>query len=134
MTMGLQRNCHHTELKYWLRKIGRAVDTICRKCGIGEQTAEHVVYDCPSVHHPPHEPTPSDTLAKDPKKVPRILEKWTFDPDLPDVSQPATMPSCLPFHPVSSIPILPNSITGPAQQHQHHLSTQRKTSHNVGLS
>ena len=55
-----------------LRKIVHAVDSICTKYGIGEETAEHVVYDCPKIHHPPHEPTPPDTPTKDPNKVPRI--------------------------------------------------------------
>ena len=58
---------NHPEVKYWLYKVGRAVDTICRKCGIREETAEHVVYDWHRIHHPPHEPTPPDTLAKDPQ-------------------------------------------------------------------
>ena len=35
-TMGLLRSGHNPELKYWLYKIGRAVDTVCWKCGIGE--------------------------------------------------------------------------------------------------
>ena len=37
------RSGQHLKLKYWLYKIVRAVDSICRKCGIGEDTAEHVV-------------------------------------------------------------------------------------------
>ena len=52
--MGRQRSGHHPELKYWLHKIGRVVDTICRKCGIGDETAEHVVYEFHSIHHPSH--------------------------------------------------------------------------------
>ena len=68
-TMGRLSSGHHPELKHLQHKIGRAVDSICRKCGIEEKTAEHVVYECPSIHHPPHEPTPPDTLAKDPQKV-----------------------------------------------------------------
>ena len=82
------RSGQHLKLKYWLYKIGRAVDSICRKCGIGEDTAEHVMYDCPRIHHQPHEPTPHDTLAKDPQVVLRIWEKLTSVPDLPDDSQP----------------------------------------------
>ena len=113
-------------------KWGCAVDTICRKCGIWKETAEHVVYDCPTIHHPPHEPTPPDTLTKDPNKVLRVWEKWTSVPDLPvDVSQPGitttysthpapqpshpfanpfqyfTMPNCPPFHPRRSDPNSP---------------------------
>ena len=59
---------HHPEFKYWLHNIGRAVDTICRKCGVREETAEHVMHDCSSIHRPPHQPTPPDTLARDPLK------------------------------------------------------------------
>ena len=46
-TMGHQKSGHHPGLKYWLHKIGHAVDTISRKYGIGEDTVEHVVHDCP---------------------------------------------------------------------------------------
>ena len=80
MTMGRLKSGHHPELKYWLHKIWRAVDTICRRCGIGEETAEHVMYDCPRIHHP--------TLAEDPQMIMRILEKWTTVQNLHDVSQP----------------------------------------------
>ena len=52
MTMGRLRCGHHRELKNWLHKIGRAVDTVSGKCRIGEETAEHVVYDYPIIHHP----------------------------------------------------------------------------------
>ena len=67
-TMGRLRSGHHPEFKYWQHKVGGTEDTICGKCRFGEETAEHVVYDCPRIHHPPHEPTPPVTLAKDPKK------------------------------------------------------------------
>ena len=134
-TMGRLRNGHHPEVKYCLHKIGRAVDTICRKYGIGEVTAEHAVYDCPRFYHPQHEPTPPDTLVKDPHKVLRRWEKWSPVPDLPDVQQsgittayssrPApphhfahpsqyfTKPNCpsvhpRPFHPIS--PQLPTRV------------------------
>ena len=30
------------DLKYWLHKIGKVLDTVCRKCGIGAETVEQV--------------------------------------------------------------------------------------------
>ena len=34
---------HHSELRYWQHKIGRTVDTICRKCGVGgDSRTRHV--------------------------------------------------------------------------------------------
>ena len=68
--------------------IGHAVDTICRKCRVGEETAEHMVHGCLRIHNPPHEPTPPDTLVKDLQKVQRIWEKRNSIPDLPDLTQP----------------------------------------------
>ena len=82
MTMGRLISGHHLDLKYCLHKIGRAIDAICRKCGVEEETAEHVVYDWPRIHHPSHEPTTPDALAKDPQKELRILEKWNSVPDV----------------------------------------------------
>ena len=67
ITMGRLRSGHHPELKNCLHKIWRTVDIVCRKCGIREVTAEHVVFECPIIHHRPDEPTPPDTPAKDPK-------------------------------------------------------------------
>ena len=87
MTMGRLRSGNNADLMYWLHIIGCAVDNICRKCGVGVETAKHVVYDYPRIHHPPHEPTPPDTLVKDPKKVVRVWEKCNSIPGLPDDSQ-----------------------------------------------
>ena len=67
VTLGRLRSGHHPELKYWLAKINRAVDTICRKCGLGDETAEHAIYKCPRIHRPPAEPSSSDTMALNPK-------------------------------------------------------------------
>ena len=53
-----------TQKLYWLHKIGRTAYTICINCGVGEETGEHVVYDCPWIHHTPCEPTPPDTSER----------------------------------------------------------------------
>ena len=56
VTLGRPRSGHHSELKYWLAKINRAIDTICRKCGLDDETTEHAIYKCPRIHRPPAEP------------------------------------------------------------------------------
>ena len=66
MLVGRLRICLHWDLKYWLHKIRRALDAICRKYAVWEETAELTAYDCPRISHPPHEQTPLDALAKDP--------------------------------------------------------------------
>ena len=82
------RSGHHPELKYWLAKINRAVDTICRKCGLGDETAEHAIYKCPRIHRPPAEPPPSDTMELNPKLTLIIWDKWKSMSDLSNISQP----------------------------------------------
>ena len=37
------RSGHYQDLKYWLHKIGTALNTACRKCGMGEESVEHVM-------------------------------------------------------------------------------------------
>ena len=86
-TMGRQRNCHQPELKYWWKNRARSRHHL-QRMRIGEETAEHVVHDCPRIHQSPHEPTPRDTLAKDLKKVLRIWDRGNSVSDLPYVSQP----------------------------------------------
>ena len=86
-TLSRLRSGHHPDLKYWLAKIHRAADTLCRKCGLFDETAEHVVYECPSIHNLLNEPTP-DTLAKDPRLALLLWERWTSTPYLPEVSKP----------------------------------------------
>ena len=93
VTLSRLRSGHHPELKYWQKKIDRASDDICRKCGMDSETAEHVIYDCPRIHRNPYGIPPSDTLAKDPRLALIIWENWTSTPDLPDVSKPAPPPS-----------------------------------------
>ena len=52
VTLNRLRCGHHMDLKYWLFKIGRVPDLICRKCGLGEETIEHVITECPRIHRP----------------------------------------------------------------------------------
>ena len=85
-TVSRLKSGHHPNLKYWLHKIGRAVDRVCRKCDLGEETTEQIVYDCPRIHRPSLQPTPSDTLATGPQRVVRIWETWCSTSALPAVS------------------------------------------------
>ena len=80
------RSGHHPDHKYCLHKIGRGVDANCRKCGVGEETAEQVVHDSPRINQPQHEATPSNALAKDSKKALIIWDKWNSVPDLNELS------------------------------------------------
>ena len=49
---------HHPDQKYWLHKIGRVLDTVCRKCGMGKETVEHTMGECPRFHQPSY-PNPT---------------------------------------------------------------------------
>ena len=44
-----QRRVHHPNLKYWLYKIGRALDTIRQQCGMWEETVEYAHLVDPSM-------------------------------------------------------------------------------------
>ena len=37
ISVSRQRSSHHSDLKYWLHNFGRALDTVCRKCGMGRR-------------------------------------------------------------------------------------------------
>ena len=37
------RSVHNPDMICWLHKIGRALNTVCRKCGTGEETIEYVM-------------------------------------------------------------------------------------------
>ena len=76
VTLRFFRSSHHSELKYWLAKINRAVDTITRKCGLGDETAEQAIYKCPRIHRPPAEPPPPNTMALNPKLTLMIWYTW----------------------------------------------------------
>ena len=69
-------------------KINRAVNTICRKCGLEGETAEHAIYKCPRIHWPPAQPPSSDTIALNPKLTLMIWNKWKSMSDLSNISQP----------------------------------------------
>ena len=88
VTSGRLRFGHHMELKYWLAKINRAVDTICRKCVLGDETAEYTIYKCPRIHRPPAEPPLPNTMALNPKLTLMIWDKWKSMSDLSNISQP----------------------------------------------
>ena len=88
VTLGRLRSGHLPKLKYWLAKINRAVDTICRKCGLGDETAERVIYKCPRIHRPPAETAFLDTMALNPKLTLMICDKWKSMSELSNISQP----------------------------------------------
>ena len=88
VTLGRLRSGHRPELKYWLAKINRAVDTICRKGGLGDETAERAIYKCPRIHRPPAEPPPPDTMALNPKLTLMIWDKWKSMSDLKHFTTP----------------------------------------------
>ena len=116
--MGHLRSGLHPGLTYWLHKIVCAVDTICRKCRVGKETAKHV-YDCPLVHHLPHEPATPDTSERSTKgsanmgKVylrprPTCLSQESPPPNLP--IQPLTIPPIRPSHRMLHNAILPSFL------------------------
>ena len=52
-----QRNDHHADLKYWLHKIGWALDAVRRKCGVGRRqisTQWGCVLHSNTLHHSYH--------------------------------------------------------------------------------
>ena len=46
------KNGHHQDLKYWLHKTGRALDTDCHRCGMAKETVEHAMGECVQIYHP----------------------------------------------------------------------------------
>ena len=88
VTLGRFRSGHHLELKYWLAKIKRAVDTIFRKCGLGDESAEHIMLKCSRIHRPPAEPPLPDTMTLNPKLTLMIWDKWKSMSDPSNISQP----------------------------------------------
>ena len=88
MTLGRLRSGHHSKLKYWLAKSNRAVDIICWKYGLGDETAEHAIYKCFRMHRPPAEPPLCNTMERNLKLVLMIWEKWKSMSDLSNILQP----------------------------------------------
>ena len=86
VTYGRLRSGHHPELKYLFFKINRAVDTSCRKSGIGEETADYIMTDCPRIHGPPARPISPNVFTSDPGLALQVFERWKEKKDLPDVS------------------------------------------------
>ena len=114
------------------------------------------MYDCPRIHHPPHEPTPPDTLRKIPKRFREYgrsgppsqihllmsLSQESPPPILPihpltpphhfaHPSQCFTMPNCPPIHPRLSHPNSPKIRSMPAQQQQQSAAACSKEHHGV---
>ena len=84
VSISIPRSGHHPDLKYWLNEIGRALDTVCRKCGMGEDTVEHVMREFSRIHHPVTQTIlnydhPSQSLV--------LWELWKAKPDLNEISQ-----------------------------------------------
>ena len=71
------RSRHHPELKYWLHKIGRALDTVCRKCGMGEETVEHEMGECPRIHHHTAQLSEPYLIVTNPLKTFELLKAKT---------------------------------------------------------
>ena len=55
---------HHLDLKYWLHKIGRALNTVCRKFCMGEETVEHAMVD-ETVEHAMEEETVEHAMGEE---------------------------------------------------------------------
>ena len=70
------RSGHHPDLKYCLHKICRALDTVCRKCSMVEETVEHVMGECPRIHHPTAQLNELYLIATNPIKALELWELW----------------------------------------------------------
>ena len=83
------RSSHQPDKKYWLHNIGRALDTVCQKCGIGKETVEHAMEECPqTVHHPATQLPELYLIATNSHKALELWERWKAKPDLPGSLQP----------------------------------------------
>ena len=82
------RSGHHQDLKYWLHKISRALDTVCRKCCMWEETVEHVMEECPRTHNPTAQLPEPCLIETNFLKTLELWELWKAKPDLPGISHP----------------------------------------------
>ena len=82
------RSGHHPDLKYWLHKIGRVLDTVCWKCGMGEETVENLMGEYPRNYNPAAQLQELYLLDTNPHKAMELVELWKAKPDLPGISQP----------------------------------------------
>ena len=68
VSMSRLRSGHHADLKYWLHKIGRALDTVSQKCGMREGSVEHAIGESPWIHHPATQISEPYLIATNPSK------------------------------------------------------------------
>ena len=85
------RSGHHPKLKYWLHVIGRALDTVCLKCCIGEGTVVHVMGECPRIHHPTAKLSEPCLIEMNPLNTLELWELWKTKPDFTWISQPGQL-------------------------------------------
>ncbi|XP_077589443.1 uncharacterized protein LOC144207684 [Stigmatopora nigra] len=77
VTVSRLRSGHHPDLRYWQNLINSEESTQCRGCEMGQETAEHVLLECPAVG-----PFTRGTLvtkgsmAKDHVSIIRVWNRW----------------------------------------------------------
>ena len=76
------RNGHHPDQICWLHNMSMALDTVCRKCGMWEETVEHPTGECPRIRH-------QTTLLPETYLIAlELCELWKVRLDLPIISHP----------------------------------------------
>ena len=85
VSISILRSGLHPDMKYWLHKIGRALDTVCWKCGMGEETVEHVMGECHRIQHTRAQLPEPYLITTTPLKPLELLELWEVKPNLPGI-------------------------------------------------